>query len=351
MRSPAAVRQACFACTTPYQIIGAAAIASAYGLQADLYIFGMFDNYLEAAAGLRTSGIFQNVYAVGHERFGVPGRLGGIVQMLGVHREMRRVLPDSVCYETLYISSRAHAKMLLQHELQCRNPRMMTVIYEDGLGSYLPDSSVMKTSKLRRKAERLLGWKPFPPEKTRVMLTQPQLADLPAELASLTTEKQPAADWNAYGDVLKNVFGGGAGTIGRRVIVFDICRGLYQAFESTEAPLDACYRVLAEVFGGENVICKPHPRSRAVTQADIAVYENGRVPMETLYANMPDLEERVLVCYNSTAVYTPKLMFDAEPTLILLHRIVDRDADSQAERLYRKFSRLYSRGNIFATSS
>ena len=42
-------REACFACTTPYQVMGAISIALQEKLKADIYIFGMFPRYKEVA--------------------------------------------------------------------------------------------------------------------------------------------------------------------------------------------------------------------------------------------------------------------------------------------------------------
>ena len=67
---------------------------------------------------------------------------------------------------------------------------------------------------------------------------------------------------------------------------------------------------------------KPHPRSKEKTGADIKVYTNTSVPMEVLYAGMENLDGRILITYASSAVYTPKMFFDAEPVVINLFRIV-----------------------------
>ena len=65
-------RQACFACTTPYQVLGAISITKQENLDADLYIFGMFSGYEKVAEKLRDHAIFANVYAADATKTGAP---------------------------------------------------------------------------------------------------------------------------------------------------------------------------------------------------------------------------------------------------------------------------------------
>ena len=51
--------KACFACTTPYQILGAVSIAAAGQAPADLIVFGMFDGYEALAGRIRETGLFR----------------------------------------------------------------------------------------------------------------------------------------------------------------------------------------------------------------------------------------------------------------------------------------------------
>ena len=112
--------------------------------------------------------------------------------------------------------------------------------------------------------------------------------------------------------------------------------------------IDECYREIISLAGKENVLFKGHPRS----MEEPAIEMNrvtGSVPMEVFYSNMEDLEGKVLVAYNSTATYTPKLLFGKEPRVINLHRIVGGPMQQNSETLYRTFLPTYEdKGRLLA---
>ena len=58
------LKEACFAVTTPYQLIGAIALQIEYNLDSDIYIFGMFAEYNLIASKLESYNIFDKVIAV-----------------------------------------------------------------------------------------------------------------------------------------------------------------------------------------------------------------------------------------------------------------------------------------------
>lgn len=55
-------REACFICSSPYQIIGAIGIVKSEKLDADLYVTGEFPGYDVLAHKLEKYGIFSNVF-------------------------------------------------------------------------------------------------------------------------------------------------------------------------------------------------------------------------------------------------------------------------------------------------
>ena len=151
------MREACFACTTPYQIIGAISISLEKKLDADLFVFGMFPKYKEICEKIGTYNIFANVFAVDPTEIGNPSRAKGFLQMMCAEHTVSSFLPKDISYKTYYSSSRAFPKTILQKVLLKRNAEMRRVIYEDGMGTYTKNSHPLNATKLKRIAERLLG--------------------------------------------------------------------------------------------------------------------------------------------------------------------------------------------------
>jgi hypothetical protein len=339
------MRDACFACTTPYQVMGAIAIAQGQELDADLFIFGMFPNYEQLAERLKKYKIFANVYAVDTTDTRAPGRGKAFLQMVFAKKTVSGFLPKNIRYRCFYSTSRALIKTILQSVLKKRNPDMRLVIYEDGMGTYSQDSHILNSTSKKNMAERLLGWKLYEQEKTSMMAYLPQLVDLPAPLQGCHVGQMPRIVWNKDSrTMMADIFNASEDeTIDSKCIIFDTLRNMANFGEEAYALLDQCYETVAETVGAENVICKPHPRSRGKTHVDIREYTHQGTPMEVLYAGMEDLQDRILVSHISSAVFTPKIMFDQEPVVICLHRILrDVRVSKLFEGIYGKFKGTYA---------
>lgn len=72
----------------------------------------------------------------------------------------------------------------------------------------------------------------------------------------------------------------------------------------------------------ESLIVKLHPRdSKEKYKGEFTkVHSDGNLPWELIYLN-EDLEENVLITIRSSSVFTPKIMFNKENTIILLYKI------------------------------
>ena len=336
--------QACFACTTPYQVMGAVGIVSAGKMKADLILFGMFEGYEALASRIRETGLFAAVAAVPPDKYKSPGRLGAFGQMARAGEIAREILPGDGKYEVFYSSSRAHIKNVLLHDLIRKNPELKIVVYDDGMGTYDGQSHVLNTTSLRAKAEKLMGWDLYGPERISFLVYEPALFTIPERYRGRPVAQMPKpGDSPETMDLLRQVFPvREEDQIREKVIIFDPLRGLEKEREKKFPVIDACYREVVEAFGQENVVIKPHPRSTEKPEAEAKIYAGTGIPMEILYAGMEDLEERVLVTYASTAVYTPKMMFGKEPRVIALFRIADGETGSEWEPQFTKFRTMYT---------
>ena len=86
------------------------------------------------------------------------------------------------------------------------------------------------------------------------------------------------------------------------------------------------------------VLYKPHPRYPFYYDA-FATEENGIWELDIL--NISDIEKKYLITIHSTAVFTPKILYDKEPYIILAYRLL-KDYDSKIESSIQKFVNSYS---------
>ena len=362
MRKTTVTRDACFACTTPFQVVGAINIARSgcFPGGADIWLFDTFPNCGELAGNLRDLGLFDHVYEVDCGKISFFGK-GKSAVSVQARAFIQEVLPGryvkvekGLAYNAFYSSSRAHVKTILLNELLKRNPEMKITVYDDGLGCYLEQSHVLRTSKRRQKAERLLGLKLFDPKKMNLMLYLPEIARLPEELRGCPVEEMPRLNWHGEEEkkLLKKIFGvSDAERYDEKVILFDNVRGA-KGREEMFRGVDECFRVIVETAGYDNVVYKPHPRSVKEPEAEMKRVTSTGTPMEVLYAEMEDLSSRVLVAYNSTATYTPRMLFGEEPWVINLHRIVSSSLQEASETLYQTFLPTYrNRERLLAPGS
>lgn len=341
----------CFACTTPYQLMGAISIVQGLKLEADLFLFGMFPDYDRIAERLEKYHVFRRVISVDCTKFKSLSLVKALWQTLNSKKAVSSFLPPDTVYDVFYNSSRAHVKLLLRRELERRNPKLCFVTFEDGLGTYSAQSHELNSSRLRRLVNAILGWDSFKPSKTIMMVTHPELFELPKRLNTVPVKKMPSVIGTENNrKMFLDVFDAHEeDIIKERVILFDVTRGIYKNDLDVDTNiLDESYQVVVDKFSLNNVVCKPHPRSIVKTKVAVKEYIKTGIPVEILYAGMPDLEERILIGTFSTALFTPKMMFDKEPTIVCLHKMV-WPSNKKIPPVFEKLCKIYKhKDRIFA---
>ena len=317
-------KKACFACTTPYQLFGAIAIVQGLRIEADLYLYGMFDDCKGVANRLNKLCIFNTVIAVECKRYLHLGMFRALWQSINSRNEVKRYLSSDIDYDFFYSSSKAHPKLLLYYELRRRNPDIQYVIYDDGIGSFSSYSPLLNKTTKRYLTEWLFRRNVFEPKRTSMVTRFPNLVELPPKLQNIKLSLMPSFDLSHDNrKVLKELFNFNMDdSIKERVIVFDTVRNLYKKPSYDLGKMDDCIREIIREYPYDDLICKPHPRSRGNSFFQMKTYKKTGMPIEVIYSDMLDLDNRILIGNHTTAIYTPKMMFNKEPIVISLHNIV-----------------------------
>ena len=339
------MREACFVCSSPYQVIGVLGIQLKLRLDADIFIFSSFPDYDRLAEKLEGYGLFRRVYPIDLSEIGLRGRWRVLKETVLAKPILKRFLPKDAAYAAYYFSSRGSLKTAMLKVLSDRNPEMKRVVYEDGMGTYSDSASLLNASASRRFLEKALAWDLDDPGKTSFMAYLPELVHYPAPYDRCAVEQMPRLPLD---DQTRKMFCDlfsirNESEIREKFIIFDTKRWDKERCNSDQLQLlDQCYQIVLDTAGRDNVILKPHPRSTKELQSGIRVYPNKGVPMEAIYAVMPDMRDRILISFVSSAVFTPKILLDEEPVVICLHRIVTDNRNSRVfDGIFEKFRNTY----------
>ena len=338
-------RPACFLCTTPLQVLGAIDLVQGLELDADIILFDDFADYVLVGERLKQAGYFANVYVVDfyrslstHNRFLV--RLILFFRMVFGECYLRKYLTRDICYDKLFTSSSAVSKMVIVNALSRRNRRMTVSMYDDGIGSYSGNKRTRTGSRLFQRAKSILHWHNPVDHAEELYLYQPELA----RDSGQTILKMPALPLDETNRTrLDSVFCTGDPEelrIKQRVILFDTFRkNIIPEVEK----LDQIYENISEICGKDNVLLKDHPRSILKSSVRVDKFPNKALPFEIVYLHQENPEDKILVALNSTAVFTPKMIFKSNPRIMLIYRLVSDDPEIRAKRdaLYLNMIKIY----------
>lgn len=345
MKSEYIMREACFICSSPYQVIGAIGIQLAQQMDADIYIYGSFPEFELLAEKLGSYSVFRHVYAVNPREYGLTGKWRAIKETVFVHKYASRFIPSEVAYRTCYLSSRASLKTAQLKELLDRYPQMKRVFFEDGMGTYSESVKLLSVTNARRFIERLLGWKIDDPVQTSFMAYLPALVNYSTPFQDCKVMQMPRLPLDEKTQqMICDLFSvNEESEIREKVIIFDAKRHSASLLSTSQMELmDQCYDLVMKNLRKENIMLKPHPRSKENCSCAIKKYPYQGIPMEALYVKMPDIKDRILISFASTAVFTPKILFDIEAIVICLHRIVrDNRISKSFDPIFEKFRGTY----------
>ena len=340
------IDKVCFACTTSYQIMNAISIVYSDSLNADIFIFDTFKGYKQIAEKLENAKIFKEVYVVpfySSKKYAGSKNLMRISCMWSFVRAtqyIRKFIPEYSFYDKIYVSSQAIPKMVLKRALEKWNPNLVVVIYEDGMGTYVQGGHALNGSGKFQFLQKLLKFEFRPNGRTIFMPRLPQIAPPLERVSEYKIVPMMPVPYKKLRNLFYDIFGTEEKieTINEKVIVFDYLRLSYN--EDTHA-LDIMYDIIYKQYPQDS-ICKLHPRSKVEIKSQIKIYSDTQIPIEMLYMDMDDLEERVIVSVFSTASFTPILMFGKSPVLILLYKMfLEKERVIEYDKLLNKIMQVY----------
>ncbi len=339
---------ACYICSTPFQIIAAISIAQKYYETADIYILNHFEGADICASRIKDYKIFAHIHFFDDRRYIPNGPLKilrwlkiviNYLQCKVIARKM--IIPDTR-YRKLYISCRdIIPRIIWLYFVKCKLG-VELIYFDDGAGSYFNDE-LMKFKSMDRILSHLIAGNAVFTTAQYQLLFSPSLYRLlngnsPRTICAITANFTRTETVSMFNNIFQLKI---SDLIAERFILLDCMHE--ELFDINEQKkLLNIYREIFNICMIANIIVKQHPRDASNKIDNVKYYKNHQIPFECICMNM-DCNNKVLISVSSTAVCTPKLLLGDEPYVILLYRLVKSKHTSFAdeERYYYACKSLY----------
>ncbi|MBN2860889.1 MAG: hypothetical protein JXK93_11545 [Sphaerochaetaceae bacterium] len=327
-----------FFCSTPYHVLVATWIHKALyeNTAADIYLLDHFKDSERIHHALTETGLFRKVKLI-HSKDGLEDRLSSFKPLKYLQRISTQVRAEKIAgdllqleedvYEEILFGSPVVTIQLALKVLYRRNPEVKIRLFEDGFAGYNTDQ--WRASLAKKLFNRISGQHRYIDRYTSLLLFQPELftGDIPFPIDRIPSLNLQDKNFKTR---LNTLFGyTGKSAISERVIFFE------QPIQGNPALNDAV-KHLIERIPTDDVIVKPHPRSSSGDYHGRRMYQGSTLPWEILAMNM-DIENKILISFFSTVAITNKIIFDKEPTIILLFEMEELKKLYPLERDSRDF--------------
>jgi len=329
-------RDACYFCTSAFQIISIIGIAISKNEKADLYIDPQFFDAKNIAKRLEKITIFENIIIIDREAIfekymsfgpGVLNHLQIANTYFHVNKIAEMILLKDVVYKRIYLSSKAYLPRMVQLYYISKGIDFNVYYFDDGAGSY-DDNRAYKIS--------------FPDKMLRFLLFGKKSIRIDYERFLFSEKIYRSLNCNYKGKVftIDRFWENGSNGFTRnwkesinelfavqsdlqikeKVIILDQPKD--EMFNESDIKcLNDIYDRVVKRVGYDNVIVKKHPRSDAKEFKNIKYFESTGIPFE-LYCLNENMSDKVIISHSSTAVATPKVLFNQEPKVIVLTKLM-----------------------------
>lgn len=316
-----------FVCGTTYQLLNAITICIQSDIKADILVYNPgLENSCNLDA-LRDLDIFQNIYkfysfyraitdeTVKDNRSFYANRLKKIINYTFAKKYFSDLPNRSEKYDKIYLGYADYFNKFIYYYYKKKGDKSF-ILYEDGTYTYSCLS--IKQSIVKRIGEKILWGDDFYNECTDIWVRNIKELDLGKYTHIAVHEMDKPTALLKYEDALLAIFRASKSNIkdiSRKFIFFDQNIGI-RKIQDTQIEL---VNLLRTILPKDVFIVKMHPSSKEIRYKDVDVFMD-KVPFEILMA-LCDIENTVLISVFSTACFTPKLVYNIEPTVILLYSL------------------------------
>lgn len=341
-----------FLCSTPYQLFNAVIMKGNHFPEhtVDLCVFNYFKGSADLVNRLEESGLFNEVvecrFKDKHLQLVAKEKLSRLCHKLRYHFghrfEIEKQLPNKK-YDSVFFSNQDPINEIIVKILFRRNPSIEINHFEDGWVDYIFPYKYFYGKQTKRMN---CFWKTPKEYFTREnsYFYRPDIAVASIDNPNVKQIKSVSKGADMY---INQVFGYTKdAVITANVIYFDTLQEnkLGISMQEHMKVLGYCSFLLEK----ENIVVKKHPRnfSDKYEEKGYIVYANQSVPFEVICANQ-NFERKLLISSFSTACFSPKILFDQEPFVILTYKLTGNEAelDEETKKYLKQIKNNYRQSN------
>lgn len=307
---------------------------------ADMYVLNHFQNSTIIADRLRELCMFKKVKLVDSIEFTAKYQSKrNISYMLSKAKDFvkyRQLANEyfefgNSMYDEVYFT---FADVIIQIAIMAmskKNKNVKINLYEDAVGGY--SAQFFFPSIYKRVFNLFSGFSNTLDKYHRLYLFQPKLFDhnLPVSIHKIPPID---IDKNDYLQIFNELFGyQQKDIIEEKIIYFE------QPLESIPGMNNAIFELMNRVLKSDYIV-KLHPRSNTKKYSKHNIYGDNSLPWEIICMNS-NIDDKVLISYYSAVCFTPKLLFDKEPVVILLFKMDNLPKSSMVSKKSEVFLKLF----------
>jgi hypothetical protein len=305
----------------------------------DIYIVDEFFDDKAIADRLRETGIFNNVILVQD----IPDRSLSLNRHLGQifpkkYLQYRLGLEKELLADYLQLVTCGWNKLFIRYAEFLQGKDIKTFFLDDGIVSYIGN---MRHNEYRglinKKIKPFFGKGPYSIKIDGLYLNninqnQSTMIEHVAELPKLLTAKKE------FKELLNYVFGYNEKCLNTKYVFLDQFTNKEIDMEKVVTK-EALWGKIAAIVPRGELLIRLHPHDSSKMDLPGVVFDKKRSLWELVCINEVN-DQNVLIGYCSTALITPKFIFDQEPTIICLYKLAEFKNKEKAQEIDNVFMRL-----------
>lgn len=314
-----------FFCDSPFQVFTCIHMVIHDEIESDIYILDSFRDAQALVEKLNKTQTFRKVTLINAEHLykkqksikkrSIRSSIGTFSTYFQVERIVTRYIDKNVKYNKMYFTCNQLSFRLARFYFIKKGYDTEFVFFDEGAGSY--DGHFEKVKFSDHFFRTMLFGKRSDNSNLKFYLYEPELY-IDYENAKDRLIKIPKIDNKDYEkiELYNSIFDVTCSEFNKKCIFFDSLREEICFSDFALNKLDEWFGLVEEIIGPDKMYIKSHPRAFGRYPHRCEEYMTNS-PMEINYMSM-DVEHMCLVALLSTAVISPKLIYDKEPYVILL---------------------------------
>ena len=350
-----------FFAATPYQIFSVISIKYQYYREeeTDLFILDHFFGSDKCAERVRSLGIFSDVYHVNSwikfkrtiddvknpqkDPWKVRMRISHAFWKLfyygGCTAALRKDHIEPKKYSAMFFSHNAPVSNIIGAYIRRKRLKILQYGFEDGTRDYLDELDEKNYN--MKKLERIMGVPENVYHKDKYWVYRPD----------------QICNRSKYDPKVERIFPPNDEVRALILKIWDVRRSPYifnrYIFFDTLLERGVLHRIvdpIVEIVGKDNFTLKQHPlrRDKPFADHEVEIWPASDIPFEA-YLATGNYNDNILISQYSTSCFTPKFIYDQEPMIIFLYRIVPtKESVETVESMVNKLISVYEqKGRIY----